>query len=177
MSAALVSRGYTIATGGTDNHLVLWDLRPQGVTGAKFEKVCDAVSITLNKNSVYGDKSAISPGGARIGTPALTTRGFKEADFERTAEFLHQAVQITVKVGLPLRAHLAPASPLAAAAASPHPHPPNFPPPQVQAEGGKTLKEFLPMLEGRADIASLRAAVQEFARAFPMPGRTEEGSL
>jgi glycine hydroxymethyltransferase len=98
VAAALVKRGYTMATGGTDNHLVLWDLRPQNITGNKFEKLCDEVSITLNKNSVYGDRSAISPGGARIGTPALTTRGFKEADFEKVAEFLHRVLEIAIKV-------------------------------------------------------------------------------
>ena len=62
--------------------------------GSKFEKLCDEVSLTLNKNSIYGDRSAVTPGGVRIGTPALTTRGFKEADFERIAGFLHRIVTI-----------------------------------------------------------------------------------
>ncbi|KAA0168322.1 hypothetical protein FNF28_02482 [Cafeteria roenbergensis] len=56
---ALVEHGYTLATGGTDNHLLLWDLRPQGITGSKIEKLCDAACITVNKNSVYGDRSAM----------------------------------------------------------------------------------------------------------------------
>jgi len=98
LAASLIGRGYTIATGGTDNHLLLWDLRPLGLTGSKLEKLCDEVSITLNKNSIYGDRSAVSPGGVRIGTPALTTRGFVEADFERVAELLHRAVQISLEV-------------------------------------------------------------------------------
>jgi glycine hydroxymethyltransferase len=98
LAAALIARGYTMATGGTDNHLVLWDLRPQGMTGSKLEKLCDALSITLNKNSIYGDRSAMSPGGVRLGTPALTTRGFTERDFEQVAEFLHQAVQIALDI-------------------------------------------------------------------------------
>lgn len=59
---ALTKKGYKMATGGTVNHLVLWDLRPQGVTGSKMEKLCDAVSITLNKNAVVGDRSALTPG-------------------------------------------------------------------------------------------------------------------
>ena len=94
----LTSRGYAMATGGTENHLVLWDLKPQGLTGSKFEKLCDAVSITLNKNCVPGDLSAITPGGVRIGTPALTTRKMVESDFEQIAEFLHEAILIAKKI-------------------------------------------------------------------------------
>lgn len=94
----LASMGYTIASGGTENHLVLWDLKPQGVTGSKFEKTCDAVCITLNKNCVPGDRSAVTPGGVRIGTPALTTRKMVESDFEQIAEFLHEALQITTEI-------------------------------------------------------------------------------
>merc|ERR1712084_136481 len=74
-----MSKGYKLATDGTENHLVLWDLRPQGLTGSKLEKICDAVSITLNRNAVNGDSSALSPGGVRIGLPAMTTRGCKAA--------------------------------------------------------------------------------------------------
>ena len=98
LAAKLSSLGYKIATDGTVNHLVLWDLKPQGVTGSKYEKVCDAVSITLNKNCVPGDRSAITPGGVRIGAPALTTRKLLESDFEQIAEFLHEALNITVKL-------------------------------------------------------------------------------
>jgi len=87
LGAKLVSMGYSLATGGTDNHLVLWDLKPQGITGSKFEKVCDAVCITLNKNCVPGDRSAVTPGGVRIGAPALTTRKMDENDFEQIAIF------------------------------------------------------------------------------------------
>lgn len=98
LAARLVSHGYVMATGGSDNHLVLWDQRPIGLTGSKLEKLCDEVCITLNKNSIYGDRSAMSPGGVRIGTPALTTRGFTEAHFEKVADLLHEAVQIALAV-------------------------------------------------------------------------------
>jgi len=98
LAAALVSKQYKIVTGGTDNHLLLWDLRPLKLTGSKVEAICDAVSISLNKNTIYGDKSALSPGGVRIGTPALTSRGFKEADFELVASFLDRAVQLALKI-------------------------------------------------------------------------------
>eukprot|EP01027_Heterolobosea_sp_BB2_P025410 GEZU01038995.1.p1 GENE.GEZU01038995.1~~GEZU01038995.1.p1 ORF type:complete len:498 (-),score=192.34 GEZU01038995.1:127-1554(-) len=86
--------GYKLSTGGTDNHLILWDLRPQKINGNKMQYLFDCVGITLNKNAIHGDPNAISPGGVRIGTPALTTRGFKEADFEKVAEFLHRGVQL-----------------------------------------------------------------------------------
>ena len=92
LGARLVSYGYTIVTGGTDNHLVLWDLRPEDITGSKMEKVCDMAHITLNKNAVVGDVSAMAPGGCRIGAPAMTSRGLKEADFEAVADMLHEAL-------------------------------------------------------------------------------------
>ena len=82
------ARGYKLVTDGTDNHLILWDLRPTGITGSKMELACDLCHITLNKNAVYGDASAMTPGGVRIGTPAMTSRGLKEADWEKIAEFL-----------------------------------------------------------------------------------------
>ena len=90
--------GYTLATGGTVNHLVLWDLKPQLLTGSKMQTVCDNCSITLNKNAVLGDKSALTPGGVRVGSPALTTRGLKEDHFRQVADFLHRAVEISLKI-------------------------------------------------------------------------------
>jgi glycine hydroxymethyltransferase len=90
--------GYTIATGGTENHLILWDLKPQALTGSKMQTICDHCAITLNKNAVLGDKSALTPGGVRIGTPALTTRGLKEEHFRQVADFLHEAVQIALNI-------------------------------------------------------------------------------
>ncbi len=80
LAGELTKRGHTLVTGGTENHLVLLDVRPQGLTGSKLEKACDEVHITLNKNTIIGDKSAVTPGGVRIGTPAVTTRGYQEAD-------------------------------------------------------------------------------------------------
>jgi glycine hydroxymethyltransferase len=92
------AHGYTLATGGTENHLILWDLKPQALTGSKMQTVCDHCSITLNKNAVLGDRSALTPGGVRLGAPALTTRGLKEVHFRQVADFLHQAVQIGLKL-------------------------------------------------------------------------------
>ncbi|KND03167.1 uncharacterized protein SPPG_02228 [Spizellomyces punctatus DAOM BR117] len=98
LAEALKSKGYKIVTDGTENHLVLWDLRPNALTGSKMEKICDYVNITLNKNAVHGDSSALVPGGVRLGTPALTSRGFKEADFEKVADFLDRAAKIAINV-------------------------------------------------------------------------------
>ncbi|KAL4429814.1 hypothetical protein ABPG77_010931 [Micractinium sp. CCAP 211/92] len=93
LGEALVKQGYKLVTGGTDNHLVLWDLRPEGITGSKMEKACDLCHITLNKNAVVGDVSALTPGGVRIGAPAMTSRGLKEEDFARIAGFLHEVLE------------------------------------------------------------------------------------
>jgi glycine hydroxymethyltransferase len=98
LAEALKAHGYKIQTDGTDNHLILWDLKPQDITGSKFEKILEKCEITTNKNTVRGDKSAMAPGGVRLGTPALTSRGFKEADFVRVAEYLHKAVLLAVKI-------------------------------------------------------------------------------
>lgn len=98
LGKALVEMGYKLVTGGTDNHLVLWDLRPNGITGSKVEKVCDLAHITLNKNAVAGDTSALTPGGVRVGAPAMTTRGLKEDDFVTVAQFLDRAVNIGLRI-------------------------------------------------------------------------------
>ncbi|GMI55993.1 hypothetical protein ScalyP_jg925 [Parmales sp. scaly parma] len=95
MSDKLQEKGMTIASGGTENHLLLWDLKPEGVTGSKFEKICDRCNITLNKNCVPGDRSAITPGGVRIGSCAMTTRMLVEKDFETMTELLVKCLELT----------------------------------------------------------------------------------
>ena len=77
-----------LITDGTDCHLIMWDVRPHGLTGSKVDKVLDTMHITTNKNSVVGDRSAINPGGIRIGTPAMTTRGMREPEMVRICTFL-----------------------------------------------------------------------------------------
>ncbi|KEH36422.1 serine hydroxymethyltransferase [Medicago truncatula] len=94
LASALLRRKCRLVTGGTDNHLILWDLRPLGLTGKFYEKVCEACHITLNKIAIFGDNGIIIPGGVRIGTPAMTSRGCLEADFETMADFLFRAAQI-----------------------------------------------------------------------------------
>lgn len=94
----LIDVGYKLVTDGTDNHLILWDVRPLGLTGSKVEKLADLCSITLNKNTVPGDTSALSPGGVRIGVCALTTRGLKEDEFEKVAIFLDRTIKLCIKI-------------------------------------------------------------------------------
>merc|ERR1719215_904966 len=94
----LKSKGHKLASDGTDNHLVLRDLRPHGLTGSKLEKVCEVCSISLNRNAVHGDASALSPGGVRIGSPAMTTRGCGIEEFKKIAYFLDRCCQIAAKV-------------------------------------------------------------------------------
>ncbi|KAM1861939.1 hypothetical protein ACFX14_002459 [Malus domestica] len=96
LASRLTELGYKLVSGGSDNHLVLVDLRPLGIDGARVEKILDMASITLNKNSVPGDKSAVVPGGIRIGSPAMTTRGFTEKEFVAVADYIHEGVQITI---------------------------------------------------------------------------------
>ncbi|KAF6824674.1 serine-glycine hydroxymethyltransferase domain-containing protein [Colletotrichum musicola] len=90
--------GYKLVSGGTDNHLVLADLKPQGIDGSRVERVLELVGVAANKNTVPGDKSALVPGGLRMGTPAMTTRGFSEEDFGRVADIVDRAVTIAIRV-------------------------------------------------------------------------------
>ena len=120
--------------------LMLWDLRPLGLTGSKVEKVFEEIHITLNKNAVHGDVSAMAPGGVRIGAPAMTSRGLKEADFKQIGDFLHRGLQIALetqsKSGKKLVDFL------------------------------KALKE--PEAQGK--LTALRGEVEAWAGKFPMPG-------
>lgn len=99
--------GYTLVAGGTDSHMVLLDLRPFSLDGARLELVLENINITCNKNAIPGDKSALTPYGLRIGAPAMTSRGFGTKDFERVADYIDQAIKICKEVqgGLPKEAN------------------------------------------------------------------------
>ena len=89
---ALLKEGFKLVSGGTDNHLCLVDLRPFSVTGKEFEKRLDSVYITANKNAIPNDpEKPFVTSGIRVGTPAATSRGFKEADFVKIAELMRLA--------------------------------------------------------------------------------------
>ncbi len=90
LAKALTARGFRLISGGSDNHLVLLDLRNFGITGKDFEKKLDEVYITVNKNAIPNDpQSPFITSGVRVGTPAVTSRGFVETDMEKIAEFFY----------------------------------------------------------------------------------------
>lgn len=151
LAAGLEQRGHVLATGGTDNHLLLWNVRTMGLTGSKVEKVLELSSITTNKNSIPGDISALNPGGVRLGTPALTTRGLNERDFDQVAEFLHRGSQLALE-----------AQRIASLEA------------QQEEKKKVLLKDFVKVLETNAEIKQgieqLKRDVEAFVLQFPMPG-------
>ena len=93
LSSRLMALGFQVISGGTDNHLMLIDLRSKNITGKDAQEALDESGITVNKNAVpFDDKSPLITSGIRIGTPALTTRGMKEADMEKIAGFVDEVV-------------------------------------------------------------------------------------
>ncbi|ODQ64032.1 serine hydroxymethyltransferase mitochondrial precursor [Nadsonia fulvescens var. elongata DSM 6958] len=139
---ALESRGFKLVSDGTDTHLILVDLKPKGIDGARVETILELINIAANKNTVPGDKSALVPGGLRVGTPAMTTRGFTSEDFVKVADYIVKAVDIALAIKK-----------------------------EAIAEGVKTkLADFRPRAEGRADLAALKEEVTAWASTFPVPG-------
>ncbi|VAI02287.1 unnamed protein product [Triticum turgidum subsp. durum] len=143
---SLTSKGYDIVSGGTDNHLVLVNLKKKGIDGSRVEKVLENVHIAANKNTVPGDVSAMVPGGIRMGTPALTSRGFVEEDFAKVADFFDSAVNLALKVK-------------AAAAGT------------KLKDFVATLQSDSNI---QAEIAKLRHDVEEYAKQFPTIGFEKE---
>jgi len=93
MAAAFVSRGYNLISNGTDNHLMLIDLRNKNITGKKAQETLDKAHITLNKNAVpFDDKSPFVTSGIRVGVPAITTRGMKEQHMETVVSFIDKVL-------------------------------------------------------------------------------------
>ncbi|KAJ9664824.1 Cytochrome B translational activator protein cbs2 [Coniosporium apollinis] len=142
--------GYNVVSGGTENHLVLVDLKDKGVDGARVERVLELVGVASNKNTVPGDKSAMKPGGLRMGTPAMTTRGFRPEDFKRVADIVHSAVTITQKFDKTARE-------------------------QAEANNRKNpgsvnaFKEALGEGEDVPDIMQLRKEVEDWVGTFHLP--------
>ncbi|KAH8646680.1 serine hydroxymethyltransferase-domain-containing protein [Xylariales sp. PMI_506] len=140
--------GYKVVSGGTDNHLVLVDLKPQQVDGARVERVLELVGVASNKNTVPGDKSAMVPGGLRMGTPAMTTRGFNQDDFVRVADIVDRAVTIASRVDKAARK-------------------------AAEDKGEKyKLRSFFDHLgngEDDSEIVQLRAEVAAWVGTYPLP--------
>src|SRR6059036_3377333 len=94
LAAGLAKHGYRIVSGGTDNHLMLVDLRPKEINGKEAQEVLDRAGITVNKNGIPFDTYPIfKPGGIRVGTPAVTTRGMKEEEMLEIADLIAEALQ------------------------------------------------------------------------------------
>lgn len=98
LGGSLMGYGYKLQTDGTDNHLVLWDARSTGISGGKLERLLEICGISANKNAIVGDTSAISPGGVRFGTPAMTTRGMKEPEMILIAQLIHRVTELAIVV-------------------------------------------------------------------------------
>ncbi|KAL4734323.1 serine hydroxymethyltransferase-domain-containing protein [Aspergillus similis] len=142
--------GYNIVSGGTDNHLVLVDLKNRGVDGARVERVLELCGVASNKNTVPGDRSALKPGGLRLGTPAMTTRGFQPEDFRRVADIVDRAVTITQKLDKSAKESAA----------------------SKGAKNPNTVKAFLEYVgngEEISEIVQLRQEVEDWAGTFNLP--------
>lgn len=137
----LMARGYEIATGGTEVHLILVDMRSAGLTGAPAERILELCSIACNKNTVPGDKSALHPSGIRLGTPALTTRGMKEADIDRVVDYIDKALKLAQEIT-------------------------KVSGPKV-ADFNKTIEESA---DFKAKIKNLKEEIENYSRSFPLPG-------
>lgn len=98
METTLKSMGYELVGGGTDSHLLLLDLRKNGIDGARVERILELVNIATNKNTVPGDKSALIPSGLRMGSPAMTSRGLKGQDFKVVCGFIDRAVSLAKEI-------------------------------------------------------------------------------
>ena len=93
MAKAFVAKDYNLISGGTDNHLMLIDLRNKNITGKKAQETLDKAYITLNKNAVpFDDKSPFVTSGIRVGVPAITTRGMKETDMQTVVDFIDRVL-------------------------------------------------------------------------------------
>ncbi|KAK3356353.1 serine hydroxymethyltransferase-like protein [Lasiosphaeria hispida] len=105
LADGLKSFGYRLVSGDTENHLVLLDLQPQGIDGARVERVLELMGVASNKNVVFGDTSAKEPSGLRIGSPAMTSRGLGPDDFIEIAKFVHRAVTSTIELSILAKKH------------------------------------------------------------------------
>jgi glycine hydroxymethyltransferase len=135
-------RNYKLVSDGTDSHMVLLDLRPHSLDGARVEAVLEQANIACNKNSIPGDKSALTPCGLRIGTPAMTSRGLGEEDFKRIVGYIDQLIQITkdVQKSLP-----------------------------TEANKLKDFKAKVGSAEGVPELKKLQKEIAAWAGTFPLP--------
>jgi glycine hydroxymethyltransferase len=101
---SLQGNGYSVLSDGSDTHLMVLKVRDQQIDGAQLEKVLEAVNVSSNRNAIPGDLSGFRPGGLRIGSAPMTTKGFGSVEFKRVADIIHQALQLTVEIARRKRA-------------------------------------------------------------------------
>lgn len=142
MAEAMLAKGWTLASGGTDNHLILWNVKPLDLTGAKVEAVLEKMLIYANKNSISGDASPINPGAVRVGTPAMTTRGMTEEDMIILVDYFEKAVNMCLKIQVKSGKKIK-----------------EF----INAIGAEEFKE---------EFAQLQSDMREYTKRFPVPEST-----
>ena len=98
LAKLLIDYNFEIITNGTDNHIVLVSLKSKGITGSKFERIAEMCNVSVNKNTVPTDRSALSPSGIRLGTSAMTSRGFLEKDIEFTANIIDKISNLAILI-------------------------------------------------------------------------------
>jgi glycine hydroxymethyltransferase len=98
LAQILIENNFDVITNGTDNHIVLVNLKNKGISGSRFEKIAELCNVSVNKNTVSTDKSALNPSGIRLGTAAMTTRGFVEKDFKFTSSVLQEISELTLLI-------------------------------------------------------------------------------
>lgn len=100
LSSKLIDLGFDVITNGTDNHIVLVNLKNKNITGSKFEKIAEMCYVSVNKNTIATDKSALNPSGIRLGTSAMTTRGFYKNDFLFVANTINDICNLITNIQL-----------------------------------------------------------------------------
>lgn len=149
LADSLMKNGYDLVSGGTENHLMLVNLRGKNMDGSRAERVLELCNIALNKNTVPGDKSAFNPGGIRIGTHAMTTRGCNEDDFRQIGEYIDRGVGIAASI----KSELGPKAKLV-----------DF---RAAVDGGA----------GSSQISELKKEVEAFSAAFETIGFDKESMI
>lgn len=144
LAQGLLRRGFKLVTGGTDNHMILLDLTPGGPgRGVFLQEALDRVGITVNKNTIPGEpSSAFYPSGIRLGTPAATTRGMREAEMDRIAGWMADVADEVAEFKLP----------------------------EGREERAAQLRKFRRAIEENRRLAAMREDVRSFCLRFPVPG-------
>lgn len=145
LAECLIKRGFDVLTGGTDNHTVIVNLKTMGLTGSKFEGLAELCNVSVNKNTVVTDKSALSPSGIRLGSAAMTSRGFERDDMEFVANILDKVAILAKEINSLT----------------------------VMKRNSSKLKDFLEeSIFFKDDIQKIAEEVSKYCTRFPLPNVT-----